>query len=560
MTLTLNRFEPMTEADALAAIRKRTGVERAELTRVVHELAKRQCEALKIFEPLSHVEPFHACRAPERILRGSNRSGKTVHAAVEFSRAVVGSDPHDKYPKTNGRAFVVGATGQHIGEVLYRKLFRAGAFKMIRDEKTGVWRAFRPWEPADKLREKQAKPAPPLIPPRMVEDIAWENKKEQIPSVVRMKNGWEIRFFSSQGIPPQGSDVDLVWFDEEIVHPLWYSEVAARGTVDREGKFYWSATAQKGGPQLYEMCERAEEEKDKENPRVVEVFAHINDNKFFSDEQRELFFAKLSEEERAIRIEGEFAFVSFKIYPEFDRRTHGIPWFDIPSNWTRYMVVDPGRQVCAVLFAAVPPPDYIDPDCVVLYDELYIRDSTARRFGEEVKRKSDGQEFYAFLIDHQGGRVRDAGRGLTIEEQYAEELKRQGVKSRTTGYGFTWGSTDVKAGLEKVRSCLLIRDNGKPKLLYIHDKMPNFWHEMTRYHWKRTASGMKELKEEPEKRNDHQCDNLRYLCMYDPKHHRPSIVKKAAGGVHAYLKRKRERLAKMHGQEGVVLGPQGSTR
>lgn len=530
---------------------------RARFNDLVGEVAKRQCEALKIYEPMPHIEAFHACGAPERILRGSNRSGKTVGAAVEFARAVTGRDPHGKWPKTNGLAYVVGASNHHIGSILHRMLFRAGAFKMIRDEQTRLWRAYRPWEPADKARAREAKPAPPLIPPRFIQSMSWENKKENVVKVVHLKNGWEIQFCPSGGQPPQGFQADLAWFDEEILHPLWYGEVAARGLVDRNGKFFWSATAQKGGPQLFEMCERAEEEKTKKSPRVVEFFAHINDNRYFTDDQRELFFEKLSEEERLIRIEGEFAFTSFKIYPEFDRHTHSIDWFQIPETWTRYMIVDPGRQVCAVLFAAVPPPGHVLAGSVVVYDELYLRQSTAKRFGEEVAKKCTGQEFHAFLIDHQGGRVRDAGRGETIEEQYSQELKRQGIKSRTTGHGFQWGSTDVAAGIEKVRDWLLIREGGRPKLFYFHDKCKQFWWEFTRYHWKRPKTNTGELKEEPEKRNDHLMDCVRYLAMYGPTYVKPRLVSRLVGGVHERLKKKRASHAKMHGREGVSLGGLG---
>lgn len=539
--------------EALTQVRKSLNPhQRLRIDEVFAEVAKRQCESLKIFQPLKHVERFFSSDVPERILRGSNRSGKTLHASIEFARAVTGQDPYRKYPRKNGRAFVVGASGQHISEVLYRKLFRAGAFKIIKDDL--LWRTFEPWNKWDQKNKKKAKLAPPLIPPRMVAQISWENKKEQVPNVVRMKNGWEIRFFSSQGIPPQGSDVDLVWFDEEIVHPLWYPEVAARGTVDRSGKFFWSATAQKGGPQLFEMCERAEQDKHLEDPQIVEVFAHIKDNKHFTQQQKDLFFSKLSEEERMIRIEGEFAFTSFKVYPEFDRHTHAEEFFEIPSDWTRFAVIDPGRQVCACLFAAVPPPTHHDPDCVVIYDELYIRQATARGFAEAMRHKTMNHEFHAFIIDHQGARVRDAGRGFSIEEQYSEELKRLDIKSRTTGHGFHWGATDVKAGIEKVRSWLLVGTDGKPKMRYFHDKCPNFWNEMGRYHWKRERTGMTTLKEEPEKRNDHLCDCARYLAMFEPTWAKPTIAQRISRGVINRLKEKQRKHKEMHGSPGLSLG------
>jgi hypothetical protein len=540
--------------EILAEIRNHAGPHRRhQINTLVAEVSRRQCESLKIFKPLPHVAGFHSCTAPERILRGSNRSGKTLHGCIELARAVTGQDPYEKYPERDGRAFIVGASGQHIAEVLYRKLFRADAFKIIKDLETGMWRTYEPWNPSDVERKKERKMAPPLIPPRMISQFSWENKKEQIPNVVRLRNGWEMRFFSSQGIPPQGSDVDLVVFDEEIVNPLWYSEVAARGTVDRMGKFFWTATAQKGGPQLFEMCQRADDEKDNESPRIREFFAHIRDNCHFTDEQKDLFMAKLSEEERLIRIEGEFAFTSFKVFPEFDRTTHSLEWFQVPNNWTRYMVVDPGRQVCAVLFAAVPPPQDPRAGMVLLYDEIYLRQATAERFAEEVRQKAVGQEFHSFIIDHQGARVREAGRGFSIEEQYSQALKDKGIKSRTTGYGFHWGASDVRAGLEKVRSWLLVGENGHPKMHYFHDKMPHFWQEMTRYHWRRSAT-LKELQEEPEKRNDHLCDCIRYLAMANPRWSKPTVISKFRSGVHARLQAKRRSHREMYGEPGVSLG------
>jgi hypothetical protein len=44
---------------------------------------------------------------------------------------------------------------------LLQKLFKPGAFQIIRDEETGKWRVFRPDDPADMDREDEARPAPP---------------------------------------------------------------------------------------------------------------------------------------------------------------------------------------------------------------------------------------------------------------------------------------------------------------------------------------------------------------------------------------------------------------
>src|SRR6185369_14786047 len=151
-----------------------------------------------------------------------NRSGKTLTGAVEVARAVLGLDPYGKYPVRDGVGYCIGKDQGHIGRVVYKKLFRAGAFRIIRDEQTKAWRAYRPWE--DSARKEESKPAPPLIPPRMILEIGWEDKKAEVPNVVRLVTGWELHFFSSLGKPQKGSAINLFWMDEEIVDPSWYPE------------------------------------------------------------------------------------------------------------------------------------------------------------------------------------------------------------------------------------------------------------------------------------------------------------------------------------------------
>lgn len=346
------------------------------------------------------------------------------------------------------------------------------------------------------------------------------------------------------------------WFDEEIVNPEWYPEISAR-LIDRRGKFVWSATAQLGGAQLYDLSMEAADQRDLENPRIVEFFAHIDSNPHFDDEQRTLFFSKLSEEQRRIRIEGEFAFTSFKVYPEYSASTHNIEWFDIPKDWTRYMVLDPGRQVCAVLFAAVPPPTHKMAGHVLLYDELYIRNANAARVAEEVRQKIQGHNFYAFIIDHRGGRVRNMESGNSVEDSYSTAFKAAGVKSQITGHGFLWGSDDVEGGIEAARGWLVVRKDGTPRLKCFHDKMMNFHWECERYHYKRDR---KMLTDKPEQKHNHLMDCFRYLALYDPQWHEPPKKGLVSDGVAAYVKRKQQRAKKKRGGSYIALGPQGGNQ
>lgn len=551
--------------------------------RVAAELARRQIEALRLYEPLPGQEVFHACRARRRLLRAGNRAGKTLVCAVETARALTGRDPHNKFPTTNGRCYAVGKDESQLGEVLHRKLFRAGAFKVIRDVETGRWRAFRPWQPQDQDRESQAKPAPPLIPDRLVKHKSWVKKAAFIPEKFTLVNGWEIDFWSSNSAPPRGSDLDIVWMDEEILNPEWYAEMAAR-LLDRKGALWWGATPQTGSVAMTEFhyrCEREEEAwrlsgfDPKKEPDSREIVISLADNVHMGAKEKELLAADLTEEQASVRIDGNYAVLGRLMYPEYHARTHDIPWFDLPSTWTRYAITDPGRQTAAVLFACVPPKGAMFPlgrdpatqqerlvtvdtedEFVFLYDELYILQANALIYGARMKGKCRDQTIHTFGIDRHGSRLVDLGSGKDVETQYSESLKANGVRCLSTGHRFTWCSDDVKGGVESVRFYLHVRsDRGLPRVFTLDAKnrLPNFKYEIERFARKVDPQG--NITDEGETRGRvHQMANLRYLCAMRPKYHEPKASDPRINfAVQRFLNKQRR-----HGGSGsVILGPGG---
>lgn len=525
-----------------------------EIREAVRELGRRRVEALALYEPLPEQEKFHASRTRQRLLRGSNRGGKTLPAAVELARAVTGKDPYKKYPLEDGRAYVVGLDLMHVGQVFYRKLFRPGAFKMIRDAESGLWRAYRPWLAEERARKAEAKPVPPLIPPRLIASIAWEEKAKGVPRVVRLTNGWDITFFSSQAKPPQGMDLDYVWFDEELEDEEWYPEMAAR-LLDRNGVFVWSATPQAGNDQLLGLSERAERDA-AINPltRTVEEFVILLDENPHIDEAEKKTLASLLDDDQAdVRIGGEFAAKRWKVFPEFQSATHVRRVDDVPLAWTRYVAVDPGRQVCAVLFGAVPPREAVQPFDLLLYDELYIRDCSAAIFGERMAEKCQGQAFELFVIDWQMGRQTQIGVGETVEYSYSKALKANRVRSRRTGSGFAWADSNVKGAIEQVRGWLRVNPETEcPRLVVREGACPNFRDEIKRYRYKRQG---RVVTDEPETRGAvHQMANLRYLVGCDPKfvaQKSPEQQSEAYRRFQEKKKRQRERA----GEPSVNLGP-----
>lgn len=536
-----------------------------EMRGVLAEILARRRESLRIFQPLPEQEAFFRSESGDRIAIGGNRSGKTTVSCVEIARAVTGQDPYDKYPKENGRCILVGLDLTHCSKVFYTKLFKPGAFRVIKDEITGEWRPFCPDDPGDAVRIYDSRPAPPLIPRRFYDykKIAWENKKDEIPKTIPLKNGWTIYFFSSKGAPPQGWNVDIVGFDEEIEHPLWYPEMSARlldnRTVEpvtgkvRSGKFVWSATPQTGTQILYDLASRAEKLECEENPSISKFHFGMLDNQYVSNAAKQEFIAKFADnpDELAVRVDGKFALIGSRVYSEFaPRGAHGCDTFDIPDDWTRYCAIDPGRQVCAILFAAIPPPRHEWAGRVVIYDELYIKRCNAVIFAEEFVKRVSGQPIEYGLIDHRAGRMTEIASGKTPEEQYSAALRAKRFRFERHGDTFVWGADDLKAGIQEVHNALHIVD-GKSRLVVMREKCPVLLWEMERYSYRKMPNGL--VTDEPIKVSDHLCDDLRYLMSGKLKYVKPRARKSKRGYTNDLIAAKKER-AKLRGQNESGYG------
>lgn len=496
------------------------------LRNVLRKKAEREMEALRIYEPLPMQDAFHRCVAREVLAHGSNRSGKTTTTMVELARAVTGQDPYNKYPKTDGKAICVGKDQKHIAGVFYNKLFRRDAFKVIRDRTTKRWRAFHEYEHDDLAREAECKRSGPLIPPRLVKEIAWANKKAGVPEVVRMKNGWEIWFFTGEGEPPQGIAVDLAIFDEEIPNGRWYEEVAAR-LGDRHGRFIWSATPQESTVELYELEKRAYEERNDPDPSCVMFKMKMADNKHFPEAEKLLMAKKYMNNPDAykVRILGESNVSSILVYPTFARAVHGVTLFnpDHPENggieigpdWNLYAVVDPGRAVCAVGFFAVPPRGHELQHQRFLYDTLYLRTCNSEIFGNAMAEKCAGKRFHGFLIDPSSAKQDILGGGPSVYAQYGMAMAARKIECVNSGSNFMFACNDQRAGIMRFESWLCVRqDTNKPTFQYVTWNCPEFEWEIERY---RRNKKDHSVSDKPIDRDDHLMDVCRYFAMYDPK-------------------------------------------
>lgn len=558
-----SRRHPKANPPQIPIVPSLTQYQKDSIKDLQSELRSRKVEALRLYRPNANQEGVHACKSSEILVIGGNRSGKSLCTFVEDARAVTGQDPYDKYPKQDGVLVIVAKDWKHVGVTVYPLLFKPGAFKIIKDKATGEWRAFNPVDDAD--RASEAKPAPPLIPPRFIKKMSWVLKSANYIQSCTLTTGWEIHFMSSEGDPPQGFSCNRVHVDEDITSDEnWVPELLAR-IVDRRGVFQWSAMPHSTNNALLGLAERAASSEqalgDKSPIRMFRL--RFLDNPYLDPTEKKNTierWAAVGQDVLRMRAEGDFITDSILVYPNFDMSIHGydrslLPNGVIPHEWCRYAVIDPGHAVTAVLFAAVPPSD----DMVLVYDQLYLRHCNANIFGEAFTKKAKGYHFHAFLIDAHGGRLRDIGSGRLPVEQYTEQLINNGIKSHITGSSFLAGCDDIIARTESTRVAMHIRPEGTPRLRVLRHSCPDLEREIKRYR-KMTnyVAGVAVVTDRPNTKGEcHITQCLEYLCAYQPRYHRPPDG--SQGPDPWWVKWQRDRKKRLGEGDSayVFLGPQG---
>ena len=130
----------------------------------------------------------------------------------------------------------------------------------------------------------------------------------------------------------------------------------------------------------------------REKSSIQQFKLRFLDNPYLdSDEKKKSIerWSAVGEDVLRMRAEGDFITDSILVYPSFDMRIHGMDRSElpdggiVPETWTRYCAIDPGHAVTAVLFLAVPP----DEKFWLCYDQLYLRQCNATKFGNEFAKR-----------------------------------------------------------------------------------------------------------------------------------------------------------------------------
>lgn len=540
---------------------------------LLEEKKRRSVDTARVLTLTDKQKAFIENPARIRLALGSNRAAKTSMALLDAALIVCGWHPVRTFKRGyHGRLYFVGKDAKALGEVFYRKLRGWGEFKIIKDKETNQWRSYN--ENVEPERAEEAEMAPPLIPDRFIHpDIkkgsAFRSFKTKELKKLVVKNDlgqiWHLDFFTSEGEPPRGANIDGVYFSEEIENPEWYNEMRMRLT-DRRGFLVWDAAQQDGSDALAELESRADREMSLPNPTVWKCRWSMYDNPYLpiqaiEDAKRDL----TSEDEIRVRIYGESATNKIRCFPEFSAVTHAfkrqwLPKGHIPLDWTRYMGFDPGYETAAAVFFAVPPTSYeFHPSLVLAYDEIYLWGKAVEEHVEAMRRKMEGQSIYEFIFDDTQSRKHEST-GVTIRDQYLRVMRQLGVQSEKNGVGYTPGYDDRDAGAEIVRSALRRQVNGMPKLMILEDTCPNLVNELRSLKRDKTKSKYRGVmyKDAPAPNQAaHSYDATRYVLGARPVYHPPRKGKNPRDVRYEQYLRSMKREKR---DTAVVLGPRRRKR
>lgn len=494
------------------------------------ELLQRDADALRLYKPLKVADQFHRCMAHEVGLSGSNRAGKTLAAAAEVAMAALGLHYiREKYPKDKVRIACIGSDGRHLS-TMYSYLFSPGRMKVFCHPQTFQWVVVIEDDPEHQKYIEHWQESEPLIPERYVKEVAWEDKKEQIPKSVLLHNGTRIRFYSGLVRKvPQGVSWHLVWLDEELMDiRRWLTEARAR-IADINGRLFWSATPHNATVEFWDMKMKAEDPEVGTLPPSEQTafFEMLNaDNPYISQVGMSALGRKLKDddEEYQVRFMGKFAKDYMKVYPEFQDNQHVIDPFPLRWGDTRYIVIDPGVDVAGVLFITCLEPwqqnqKYSSDqevmlrsrDCLVVYDELYIRQASAQIVAAAIKQKLDSQPkawVQDFTIDKMGGRTivwKGMQEGENAERLYMQAIEALDIKPRSPGWKY--GSREVTFGIEQTKKYLVPDlEDGLPHLFVFRPCKKLIW-EFKAWKKKRKPNGEFVGYEDG---NNHLLDCMRY--------------------------------------------------
>jgi len=422
---------------------------------------------INFYQPHEKQQAFHSSDAFGRLFIGGNRSGKTWSGGAEGTFNATGKHPYKTLkwdPPIRGRVVTTD--------------FLHGLPQIIMP-------VLKMWIPKAELRGN-----------------SWEKAYDKILRVLHFKNGSTIQFSSHEQELDKfaGDSLHWIWFDEEPPKHI-FTECMMR-LIDTDGYWWMTMTPVDG------MTWTLDEIYEKNNENIFKVEVDMDDNPYLNEQAKQRAFDLLSPEERKARKEGKYVSLGGMIYPEFSKEKHVIPMWTPPmaedTPWKLWVAsMDHGTtNPTAWLWCAINK-----EGVKVIWDEYY-QDGFERVVSDHAKA--------VHKINIQHGRPPDYNVGdPSIKHRDPIVQSSIQIEYVTNGIPIVLGNNDVRAGI------IMVKEAFRANKLFITENCPNLIWELGRYRWavwkERKALYEKNKKEEPQKKDDHACDALRYLIASRPE-------------------------------------------
>lgn len=179
------------------------------------------------------------------------------------------------------------------------------------------------------------------------------------------------------------------------------------------------------------------------------------------------------------------------VFPSFSPDRHCIPPFELPEEWPKYRVIDPGfRNACACAWFTVD----FDGN-LVLYRELYKQGWKVEALASSIKALSARERYEMTMIDPSAFAKTLAGGGRSVADLFIEA----GVPVSPA-----YRASHKKDQFYPFNELLIPRENGEPAFK-VFNNCEAFIAEILAYRWKEARDDGFEP-EEPVKVNDHLLD------------------------------------------------------
>lgn len=285
-------------------------------------LRRRVAGGIRYFEPQQQQQAVLDAKLKGSLVLGGNRSGKSVVGAVRAVRIGIGEEPRKRKPRT------IWCCSQELpgGD----------------DKPHTQLEELRRWMPQDALRGGH-----------------WSTAYSTLSRTLTLKNGVRYVFkgYDQDLLSFESASVSHIWFDEEPTRAEIFSSCLLR-LVDSGGTWAMTLTpvlSLQGKSVIAEKLweARAEGAAGVSPYGPYETFQlYTSDNPYLpADEVQHL--QSLPEEEKQVRLYGAFARLGGRVLSEFDPARHLVDDFLPPAGWRHYLVIDPGWNTAAHLWAAV---------------------------------------------------------------------------------------------------------------------------------------------------------------------------------------------------------------